>query len=665
MCAFSIQVIYVLFNNLLHINNMKVSYEWLETFFLPAQAGGVGTLPSVAELEQLLTFHAFEIEGVEEVAGTSVIDIDVLPNRAADSLSHRGVAREISALLNTPMQHDPLKEEVNLTPQTDSIVVELDTDASCTYYTAAHITGVAVGESPQWLQKRLEAIGQKSINNVVDATNYVLFNIGQPTHVFDAAKFSGQTPNIGTRHARRGEKISLLGGVEAELDETMTVIIDTDSDTPLAVAGVKGGVRAEVMNETTDIIIESATFDPVQTRKTSQALKIRTDASARFENNVADELAAYGVKAVATLILELAGGQLQGYATVGAAKPANKEVVVTASRTSKLLGADITDAIMEDIFTRLEFSYTKNSGTFSVVAPFERRDIQIPEDIIEEIGRVYGYNKIESKQLPLAQKTPGINKKFAYAELIRKTLIESGFTETLLYSLRDTGEVKLKNALASDKGHLRSNLKDGLRELLDTSEKNMPLLGLYKTVSLFEIGNVFTNDTEEMHVCVAVRVTGRKKKDERTLTALTAIKERLEEVLGTTLQEPIGETLEWNLDSILESLPAIDAYPDVPTVADAVSYKPFSNYPFMLRDIAVWVPESTTEENVQEIIQNHAGDLLQRCDMFDVFTKDGRTSYAFHLVFQSMDETLTDEKVGVIMSGIEDEMSTQDGWEIR
>ncbi|QSH39412.1 phenylalanine--tRNA ligase subunit beta [Candidatus Kaiserbacteria bacterium] len=638
---------------------MKVSYEWLETFF------DAGTLPRVAELEQLLTFHAFEIENVEEVAGTSVIDVDVLPNRAADSLSHRGVAREISALLNISMQHDPLKEEVNLTPETDSIAIELDTDASCTYYNAARITGVAVGESPQWLQKRLEAIGQKSINNVVDATNYVLFNIGQPTHVFDATKFSGTTPSIGTRHAERGEKISLLGGTEVELDETMTVIIDRASDTPLAVAGVKGGVHAEVVNETTDIIIESATFDPVQTRKTSQALKIRTDASARFENNVADELAAYGVKAVTTLILELAGGQIQGYASAGATKPTNKEVGVTASRASKLLGADITDEIMEDIFKRLAFSYTKDGDVFNVTAPFERRDIHIPEDIIEEIGRVYGYNKIESQQLPPAQKTPRINKKFAYAELIRKTLIESGVTETFLYSLRDTGEVKLVNSLASDKDHLRSNLKDGLRELLDTSEKNMPLLGLYETVSLFEIGNVFTNGAEEMHVCVAVRVTGKKKKDERTLSALVAIKERLEEVLGTTLPEPVDETLEWNLDTVLETAPELDAYPNVPTVADAVSYKPFSQYPFMLRDIAVWVPESTTEESVREVIETHASDLLQRCDMFDVFTKDGRTSYAFHLVFQSMDETLTDEKVGVIMSGIEDEMSAQNGWEIR
>lgn len=635
---------------------MKVSYEWLQTFF------DKNTLPSVEELEQILTFHAFEIEGVEEVGNTSVIDVDVLPNRASDSLSHRGIAHEISALLKLPMADDPLRKDVELTLLTDSITVSLDEDASCSYYVAAYITGISISESPQWLKERLEAIGQKSINNVVDATNYILFGLGQPTHVFDAKKLG---KGIGTRLAKKDEKITFLGGTQITLDETMTVIVDTENDIPLAVAGVKGGVAAEVTSETTDIIIEAAKFSPVQTRKTAQALKTRTDASARFENDVPDQLVTYGAHEVVKLILDIAGGELVGYASGGASVEKNESVTVSANQVSRLLGADITDADIEDIFTRLEFMYTKEGDNFVVTAPFERKDIVIKEDVIEEIGRVYGYNRIESKQLDTLERSPSVNKTFAYAEMVRNVLAESGITETYLYSLRDSGEVTLLNALASDKNHLRQNLADGLVELLEKSEKNMLLLGLYDAVSVFEIGNVFTKDSEETNVAIAVRVTGKKEKEERTAARLTEVKESLEKVLGTKLPEPIGEVLEFSLTKIIEELPEVEKYPEMKVLGESISYAPFSQYPFMLRDVAAWVPNKTSIEEIKEVIVNHSGVLLKRCDLFDEFTKDGRTSYALHLVFQSMEETLTDEKVGDIMKRIEADINIKEGWEIR
>ncbi len=638
---------------------MKVSYKWLQTYFED------GALPSVVELEQKLMFHAFEIEGVEKVENDSVIDVDVLPNRAADCLSHRGIAKEISILFNIPINDDPLKKEISLVPTTDKISVSLDKDASCSYYASALIKGVKVAESPKWLKESLEAIGQKSINNVVDATNYVLFGLGQPTHVFDAQKFSGDNPKIGVRLAKEGENIELLGGTKVDLTNTMSVITDANNDTPLAVAGVKGGTVAEVSEQTTDIIIESAKFNAVQTRKTSQALKIRTDASARYENNVASKLAQYGVQAVAELILEIAGGELIGFTQKGELDQNNKTVNVQISKVSKLLGVEINKEQIEDILQRLQFEYKFEGNGFDVKAPFERRDINIPEDVIEEIGRVYGYFNIESKQLDAPEKQPGMNQKFAYSEIIRDTLNKLDFTEVYLYSLRDSGEIKLLNSLASDKDHLRANLKDGIVESLDKNEKQMPLLGLYNALKIFEIGNVFTKDSENTNVCLGVRVLGKKKKKERTLEILNQAKDALETALGCNLPESIGETLEFDLSEIIKDLPKVDNYINTNTVSDDVAYTHISQYPFVLRDIAIWAPSGTKDETLTNIIKEHGGDLVQRVDKFDEFEKDGKVSLAFHTVFQAGDKTLTDKEVNTIMQKVEDIINNTEGFQVR
>ncbi|MAZ67554.1 hypothetical protein CL652_02155 [bacterium] len=644
---------------------MKVSYEWLQTFFEE------GALPNADDLAQTLIFHAYEVEGVEEVNGDQVIDVDVLPNRSSDSLSHRGIAREISTLLNIPLKGDPLRTHVELIPTTDSVRVSLGS-GSCSRYVAAHITGVTVEPSPDWLRKRIEAIGQKPINNVVDATNYILFGLGQPTHVFDAQKFSGEKPHVGTRLAKKGEEITLLGEEEAiKLAEKVTVITDEGSGAAVAVAGVKGGTLAEVDENTTDIIIEAAKFDPIQTRLSAQALKLRTDASTRFENDIPDEMTTFGAEAVAKLVLEIAGGELRGFVSSGEIQKKNKAVKVTSEEVSSLLGVSISSDDIEDVFTRLGFTYIRSGENFAVTAPFERRDIEIPEDLIEEIGRVFGYGKVPAQQLPELKDGANAYKKFAYAEKIRNALTNLGFTEVYLYSLRDKGEVALENSLASDKDHLRASLADGIIESLDKNEKQMPLLGLYDAVRIFEIGNVFTRDGEETRVCIGVRVAGTKKREERTGEQLDAALLSLKKTLGLmtgTFDHKFSASqgyLEFSLDALLDTLADIENYDTFPLAQDGTSYSPSSQYPFVLRDIAVWMPEGTGAHELSEIIRKHAGDLLKRIDLFDDFEKDGRVSYAFHLVFQSMDTTLTDSQVGEIMSAIEMEISGKERWEIR
>jgi len=630
---------------------MKISYDWMKTFFKE------DALPPAEEVSEKLIFGAFEIEGVEKIGNDYVLDADVLPNRTSDCLSHRGIAHEVSALFDIKLARDPLREAVVLEPRADELFVSVQKDSSCTYYGAALLKGVEVKDSPDWLKRRLGAIGQKSINNVVDATNYVMFELGQPLHAFDASKLKTQDGRsaIGVRVARGRESITLLGEeMPRELGLEMTVITDTNADVPLAIAGVKGGVHAEVDSGTTAIVLESARFDPVATRKTSQALKLRTDASARFENDIPDRLPAVGLQVATSLILEIAGGTLAGFACDGEAARTNPAVAVLPKEVNALLGADIPEKEMLRIFDRLEFAYEAAEDGYTVTAPFERLDVRIPEDIAEEVGRLYGYTNIKSKPLPNRDSTMVVNKEHYFSERIRVLLTEAGFTEVFTYSLVDKGDVALANAFASDKDHVRTDLKTGMLEALKKNEPYMPLLGLYEAVRIFEIGKIFKTDREELHLCIGVRVAENKKREPKTREELEKGKWILEQVFGAgTIPEPDGEILECDVGALIEKMDSPKQYEDVPTIAEGIAYQPLSPYPFVLRDIAFWAPEGTGVKESEEVIRAHASGLLVRCDLFDTFIKEGRASYAFHLVFQSHEKTLSDEEVNKVMEKVE------------
>jgi len=271
---------------------MLVVHDWLKDYIGDA-------IPSAEELEKLLTFHSFEIEGVEAVAGHEVIDVDVLPNRSSDCLCHRGIAREIATLLDAPLQNDPLTKEITLS-ETDVITVDIEDQKACPRFSASLMTGIEVKDSPQWLQDRLRALGQRPINNIVDATNYVMYAIGQPLHAYDADKFPQVDGKwqFSVRYAKEGEVVSLIaeGGKDEDRDITLKgtelLIVDASSNTPIGLAGVKGGRFAGVDENTTKIIIEAAHFDASLTRKTARGLGIVIDASKRFENECSRGLTA-------------------------------------------------------------------------------------------------------------------------------------------------------------------------------------------------------------------------------------------------------------------------------------------------------------------------------------------------------------------------------------
>jgi phenylalanyl-tRNA synthetase beta chain len=645
---------------------MLVSYAWLKEYLGDAA-------PTPEETAELLTFHAFEIEGVEAAGEDTVIEVDVLPNRSSDCLCHRGIAREVATLTGQPLAHDPLATPPELAA-TDAISVDIEDEVACPRFTAALITGVAVKESPAWLKERLQAIGQRPINNIVDATNYVMFALGQPLHAYDAELFpqvNGQW-QFAVRKAKAGEVVSLIaeGGKDEDRDVELSgselLIVDKSSSTPIGLAGVKGGRFAGVHKGTTKVIIEAAHFNPNLTRQTARRLGIVIDASKRFENEPSRELPPYAQQEIIRLITDIAGGTFEGMADVYPLPQQSVVAVeVSSERVNALLGLSLPKSEMVAILERVGCVVEDKGDVLTATGPFERTDLTIEEDFIEEIGRVYGYEHVASvvpEPVPLAE----INTRHYYSEQVRHFLIERGFSEVITSSFRKKDQIHLKNALASDKEYLRSSLIKNITETLDKNANLTDLLGTEDT-RIFEIGTVFETvegDVSEhtaLTIGVRMRPSGYSGKEDKLLQAILI---ELEQTLGIPFKWNIQKGVaECNFSNVIETLPQPTAYEAGEKSVD-VQYQPFSLYPHMSRDIAMWTTEGTTAEEIEQVLNEHAGELRVRNTLFDEFTKDGRTSYAFRLVFQASDRTLTDEEVNTVMDDIYKAVAEK-GWEVR
>lgn len=609
---------------------MKISRKWLQGFFEKP-------LPEATALADALTFHAFEIESVERVGEDDVLDVKVTPNRGHDCLCHRGIAKEISAILELPLdaKKDPLATTPDLSKHTSAVSVAIDSsaDGRCARYIAGHIRGVKVGPSPEWLQRSLEAIGQRSINNIVDATNLVMFNTGQPLHAFDAGKLSMRDAQyaICVRFAKQGETMFALDDKAYALSSGDLVIVDAHTDTVIGVAGVKGGKPTGVDERTADILIEAANFDGVSVRKTAQALKLRTDASDRFQQVISPELAAYGMQQAVQLIVALAGGEVLGFVDVYPVPQEARAITVQVAKVNAILGTQLEETDVANVFQRLGFSY-KNSEVgphcFEVEVPFERLDLTPPiggpEDLIEEVGRIVGYEQVPSEELPIPAVPVAINPSFYAAEKTREELMAAGYSEVYTSVFADTGERSVANKAGGERPYLRTTLLTALREAHERNMHHADLLGV-RGVRIFEIGAVW-KDGKEITMIGTVDETGGAK--ERPLVPLNSA-----------------------------------SYDTLP-VSEAERYAPFSRYPSITRDIAMWVPAATSAETVSETIRAHAGKLLARADLFDEFKKGERTSYAFRIVFQSFEKTLTDAEVNGLMIEVSAALTAR-GYEIR
>jgi phenylalanyl-tRNA synthetase beta subunit len=381
---------------------------------------------------------------------------------------------------------------------------------------------------------------------------------------------------------------------------------------------------AGITEATTDIIIESANFSGASVRKTAAALKLRTDASARFEQGISPELAAFGMQNAVEIIKAISGGEFAGLADVYPAPQAETRVSVSLEKINQVLGSRLTGADVADVFARLGFAYKEEGGAFEVVAPFERLDIALPEDLIEEVGRMIGYDKISAVPLAPFAKNIEINKNFAAAERAREELVSKGYSEVFTSVFADKGKRAVLNKVDSVRPYLRATLMDGLNDALKKNIPNRELLGL-KEIKLFEIGTVW------------------EEKEEKVLVGTVSEKEKASE-------KPL-------------EIADRSAYEEFPLSATE-RYRTFSKYPYVVRDIALWVPAGTAADTVLALITAGAGGLLARAELFDQFEKAGRVSYAFRLIFQSFERTLTEAEINPIMEKIYATLKEK-GFEIR
>ena len=413
---------------------------------------------------------------------------------------------------------------------------------------------------------------------------------------------------------------------EYKLSPTNLVIADKNADQPIGIAGVRGGMASGIDENTKDIIIESANFDGVSVRKTAKALNLATDASQRFQQVLSPEMAAYGMRLVVDMILKIAGGELVGFADAYPKPAAPWQVTFTAAHTTKLLGIEVGADEIKTTLTHLSFVFKEEGGAFTVDIPFERLDLQIPEDLVEEVGRMIGYERIPAKELPAFDKQPEVNQNFAAGERIRKDLTELGYSEIFTTVFADKGEVAVANKVDSVRPYLRTTLTDGLNEALKKNIQNKDLLGL-KEVKLFEIGTVWKNGKEEI---MAGIVTEKESAKEDPLSMY------------------VKETTEY------EELP----------ISQTERYQPFSRFPSITRDIALWVPSDTQSDEIKNVIAKTAGNLAVRIDQFDEFKKGNKTSYAFRLVFQSFEKTLTDAEANAATNSVYEAVKAKE-WIVR
>ncbi len=613
---------------------MKVSHKWLQTFFETP-------LPSAEVLVETSNFKIVEVEGTEEVEGDIIIDLKILADRGAYMLSHEGVAREFAATLDLKLKDRKIPrvtvmQEVGppavSPPAVKSLVVpvvKIESDL-CRRYTARRVEGVTVTESPEWLKGSLAKLGQRSINTIVDLANFVMFDIGQPLHAFDADKVQGP---ITIRLAREGETIETLDDRQVKLRPDNLVIADNMG--PIAIAGVKGGKRAGVTSETKNLILESANFNPSSVRKTSTGLSLRTDASKRFENNLTADLCVEANENFSALIAEaIPSAKFSAITDVYPSREQEQKVSVDPKRITERLGMEVGVAEQKKILERMGLGVEESGGMFNLTIPTYRRDLNIPEDFAEEIGRIWGYDKLP-ETLPAPIK-PAVNKEYYYTEKVRNILRDAGFSEVYLYSLVAQGELEVQLPLAEDKKCYRTNLKDGIDKAMRLNLNNKPLLSS-GPLAIFEIGKVFNNGNEKLMLGWAV-------------TDLKAAQEKfkiLAPIIGNVIPGMVGEL---DLSDAIEKLAEPESYDDLnlELTTKPVSFLSFSQYPFILRDVAVWVPSTTKSEEVEKIIASEGGEWLMRINLFDTFSKDDKTSYAFRLVFQSMERTLTDQDANAV-----------------
>lgn len=628
----------------------------------------------------------------------TIIEFDLTPNRA-DALSMRGVAYEAGAVLNQTPQFEEItivEDETDSVEDYISISVE---DAEDTpVYKMRLVKDVTVGESPIWMQHKLMHAGIRPIDLIVDITNYVMLEFGQPLHAFDYEKLDSN--EIYVRRAQEDEVLTTLDGQDRKLSPENLVI--TNGQKAVALAGVMGGENSQITEETKTIAIESAIFKPVLTRRTANQLNLRSEASSRYEKGVNYATVQDAADLAAKLMAELGGGTIVKGTSEAVAKAAEDTVVkTTIDRVNGVIGTDLNGDDISAILSRLAFEHTISEGNITACIPPRRWDIKIPEDLIEEIARIYGYNNIPVT-LPVTESTPGeLTAGQKATRRVRELLEGSGLQEAISYSLTSSekatrysimeGEtVLLQNPMSEDRDSLTQNLVSGLVDNANYNRAHQ-----VTDIALFEVSHVFYKTSDEQfdeYTHVAALLTGDSDKSwlgEDDTLDFYSVKGLVEAVLedfsfaeeityelatnrlgmhpGRTANIFLGDTIvgyvgqlhpadakENDLGDTFVFELALDQL--VAADKDVVLYTPLNRYPGSSRDIALLVNEEVTHQDLEKVIQENGGEYLQNIHLFDLYDgeniEEGKKSIAYSLFFANPNATLKEEEINKAFEAI-------------
>ena len=670
---------------------MKILLSWLSDYI----ETGLG----VDQIAEILSDLGFPCEGIEHIDNEVVVDVEITSNRG-DCLGYIGIARELAAatgkkLKISDIELDELDKDVK-----EFAGVEIIEPDLCGRYTARIIEGVKVAQSPGWLKKRLEAIGMRSVNNVVDATNYAMMETGQPPHAFDYEKINDG--KIIVRKAIAGERLTSIDGSQCNLNTDMLVI--ADSKVPVGIAGVMGGLHTEVGETTTTILLEDAYFDPVSIRTTSRTLNLPSEAAFRFERTVDIEMVDWASKRTAQLITQFAGGKAaKGVIDIYPKKPEKKEVTLRLSRLNKLLGIKVPSEQVLRILSALSFKPQGGDDLIICSVPSWRSDVYREVDLIEEVARVYGYSKVPTERRIKIEVVP-VDSRQKLIESLGTYLNGCGFYETInvdfidnsiaqLFSKTDVKEhLAVKDASRKSANILRQTLIGSLLGVLKTNINagNMPC-------KIFEIADTFVPNHEQndglpiqktklVLVCDSdfrdlrgvieglIRDIDRNAKIDFTLDdifwALTGAKIIVNsQTVGTAgiVSNKIKEKFDFKdvspcaVELEYEQLSALQS--------DAIEVKPLPKYPAIQRDLSIVVDDNTRWSDIIEAVNNKATVELEDVQFVGIYQgkgiPSGKKSVTFSLRYRDEDGTLTHQKVDGFETDIVESLTKSVGAVLR
>ncbi|MBI2872081.1 MAG: phenylalanine--tRNA ligase subunit beta [Chloroflexi bacterium] len=645
--------------------------------------------------------------------GDAVLDLEVTPNRP-DCLSVLGVAREVAALTGATVREPSLSYQEDGPPIQDLATIRVEAPDLAPRYTASLVTGIKVGPSPGWLQERLLRAGLRPINNLVDITNYVMLEYGQPLHAFDYEKLAERTVLV--RRARPGEVLVTLDGQERRLESPMLVI--ADARRAVGLAGVMGGANTEITESTTAVLLESANFNPISIRRTASALKLHSDAVARFDKGLHPALAELGLRRATRLVLELAGGTAcRGIWDVYPSPWPERTVALSRKRVHQVLGVELPVEQVASVLGCLGFHCQQQGDALAVTVPYWRADISIPDDLVEEIARVSGYETIPAE--PLSGRVPSRQPQplREVRERVRDLLASGGMQEVISYSLVSqalldkvgaSGEgsqppLRLANPMSAEQEHLRTTLRGSVLAALASNERQAT-----EGLRLFEVGRVYLAGQpgqlpheKEMVVGAFCGPRGALAwhGENGTLDFFDA--KGVVEALGQQLGVPVGfqrhgaplfhpgrcasvmagatpvgvvgelhptalarfdivaptvALFELDMEALAEVLPAVSR-----------RYQPLPRFPGSVRDMALVLDTNVPAERVTSIILGHT--LVVGASLFDVYAgppiPGGKRSLAYRISFQSAQSTLTAEQVSEAQQEILERLQTETGATLR